>query len=103
MRYQLTLQFHGDSLDDYDAIIALENELNEELGDSAEVDGHDVGSGQANVFILTSDPLTTFQRAKPVLERKQYLQAARAAYRPVQGEHYTVIWPENSTTEFRVI
>ena len=42
MQFQLTLQFRGDSLGDYDAIAALKGELTEELGDSAEVDGHDV-------------------------------------------------------------
>jgi hypothetical protein len=39
MNYQLVLQFRGDSLADYDGMVALENELIEELGDSADVDG----------------------------------------------------------------
>jgi len=33
--YQLVLQFRGGSLDDFDAMVALEEELTEELGDSA--------------------------------------------------------------------
>jgi hypothetical protein len=48
VQYQLTLQFRGDSLADYDAMIALEHELTEQLGDSADVDGHDCGSGETN-------------------------------------------------------
>jgi hypothetical protein len=32
VKYQLTLQFRGDSLSDYDAMIALEQELTEKLG-----------------------------------------------------------------------
>jgi hypothetical protein len=44
-RYQLALQFRGDSLADYDQMIALEDRLIEDLGRSAEVDGHDCGSG----------------------------------------------------------
>ena len=96
MQYQLTLQFRGDSLDDYDAMIALEDELAEELRDSADIDGHDVGSGETNIFILTSDPAATFHRIKPMLERTSHLQTATAAYRAVNGERYTVIWPEGS-------
>jgi hypothetical protein len=61
LKYQLTLQFRGDSLDDYDAMIALEAELTAELGDSADVDGHDCGSGETNIFIFTRDPSATFQ------------------------------------------
>ena len=56
MQYQLTLQFRGDSLGDYDAMVALEDELTEQVGDSAEVDGHDCGSGETNIFIFTPDP-----------------------------------------------
>ena len=92
-RCKLILQFHGDSIDDYDAMVALENELTKVLGDSADVEGHDVGSGETNIFILTSDPEATFQRAKPVLERTERLRAVTAAYREVNASHYIVIWP----------
>jgi hypothetical protein len=86
MQYQLTLQFRGDSLDDYDAMVTLEDELTKELGDSVDVDCHDVGSGETNIFIFTSDPAATFHRVRPVLERTQHLQAVTAAYREVDGE-----------------
>jgi hypothetical protein len=102
MDYQLVLQFRGDSLRDLDATVALEDELIEELGDAADVDGHDVGSGETNIFIFTSDPAATFHQARPVLERRQQLQAVTAAYREVEGEQFTVIWPEGSRREFRV-
>jgi hypothetical protein len=102
MKYQLTLQFRGDALDDYDAMVALEDELTEALGDSADVDGHDCGSGETNIFIFTSDPAATFHRVRPVLERTRHLQAVTAAYREVDGERYTVIWPEGSQREFTV-
>src|SRR5436190_22804080 len=91
MDYQLVLQFRGDSLDDFDAMVALEEELREELGDSADVDGHDVGSGETNIFIFTSDPAATFRRARPALERRQQLQSVTVAYREVEGEQFTVI------------
>ena len=103
MDYQLVLQFRGDSLADFDTLVALEDELTEELGDSADVDGHDFGSGTGNIFIFTSDPAVTFQQVRPVLERRQELQAVTAAFREVEGEHYTVIWPEGSQAEFTIM
>ena len=102
MKYQLVLQFRGDSLSDYDAMLALEDELITELGDSADVDGHDAGSGEMNIFILTDDPVATFRRSLPVLERTQALPKATAAYRLVNGDKYTVVWPEGSTDGFKV-
>ena len=100
--YQLVLQFRGDSLADYDAMVALETELIAELADSAKVDGHDVGSGETNIFIFTADPVRTFRQAMVVLERKRCLGAVTAAHRPALGEEYTVIWPEGFSGEFRV-
>src|SRR5436190_21316646 len=70
MRYQLVLQFRGDSLADYDAMVALEDQLIDDLGHSAKVDGHDCGSGETNIFIFTSDPSVTFWRIRQTLERE---------------------------------
>lgn len=103
MNYQLVLQFAGDTLADYDAMIALENQLIEDLGHSAKVDGHDCGSGETNIFIFTSDPSVTFWRVRHTLQREGRLQSVTAAYRPVDGEQFTVLWPEGSQREFRVI
>ena len=55
MRYQLVLQFAAAMLSDYDALVALESQLIGVLGNSA-INGHDLGSGQANIFIDTTDP-----------------------------------------------
>jgi hypothetical protein len=97
------MQFRGDSLEDFDEMIALEDQLIEAFGDSADVDGHDMGSGERNIFVFTADPERTFLEAKPVLERARTLRSVTVAYRPVKGERYTVIWPEGSTTEFKII
>ena len=102
MRYQLVLQFRGHSLDDLDAIIALEDSLIEPLAGVAEVDGHDIGSGEANVFIFTPDPIGTFDAIRPILDRAKLLTAVTAAYRSDSGSTYTVVWPAQSTHAFRV-
>jgi len=94
--HQLVLQFAGDSTQDLDALIALEDSLIEELGDSADVDGHDIGSGECNIFIFTEDPLLTFERAKSVLERSNSLKDVKAAYRLIGYDKFTTIWPDAS-------
>ena len=73
-----------------------------QLRGTAKVDGHDVGSGERNIFIFTSDPAATFHQARPVLEREYQLESVTAAYREVEGEQFTVIWPEDSGEAFRV-
>ena len=101
MRYQLVLQFRGDTLADYDAMVALEDRLIEDLAHSAKVDGHDCGSGETNIFIFTTDPAATFWRVRQTLQREGRLQTVTAAYREVAGESYTVLWPEGQT-EFSI-
>lgn len=86
MDYLLVLQCKGDLLADYDLMVALESDLIEALSDTAEVDGHDVGSGETNIFIITSTPMPTFERAKAVLERAGLLGVVSAAYRPIAGD-----------------
>jgi hypothetical protein len=100
MRYQLVLQFRGDSLADYDQIVALENKLIEDLDQTANVDGHDCGADETNIFIFTSDPGATFWRIRQRLRQEGQLESVRAAYRPVDGERFTMIWPEGSTQAF---
>ena len=95
MQFQLVLQFNGDSLGDYDALVTLEDELIQELGDTADVDGHDIGAGETNIFIVTSEPEITFRHAKAVLNRSKLLGAVTAAFRPVGGQKFTVLWPAN--------
>lgn len=102
MKYQLALQFPGRSGADYESMVALESALSTALGETAEVDGHDVGTDVMNLFIFTNDPAATFEQAKPVLERREQLDWVTAAYREVEGERYTVIWPADWRKEFRI-
>jgi hypothetical protein len=102
MRYQLVLQFRDRSLDDLDAIVALEDSLIEQLAADAEVDGHDIGSGETNIFIFTSDPSGTFSAIQPVLDHAGLLHEATVAYRPVDGNAYTIVWPAHIREVFRV-
>ena len=56
MKYRLVLQFFGESIGDYDVLIAFETRLIEALGPTHAVDGHDFGSGKMNIFVDSNDP-----------------------------------------------
>ncbi len=99
-KYQLVLQFSHAGLDDYDALITLEDSLIAKLGHDL-VDGHDCGSGEMNIFILTDFPDATFAKCLCVLNESQ-ANVLKAAYRLLSGDEFTVLWPKNSKQEFTV-
>jgi hypothetical protein len=103
MRYQLVIQFPAESLADYDAMVALEDCLIADVGTSAEVDGHDFGSGTANIYIFTTEPEMTFWRVRQRLKQDGKLESVTAAHRPVDGNDYTVIWPKDSKKPFSIL
>jgi hypothetical protein len=101
MKYQLVVQWHAASIKDYDAMIEAEDALISQLSELHEVDGHDAGSGEVNIFILTNDFKKAFDEVKVVLQDKDFWVDARVAYREVNKSEYTVIWPVG-LTEFSI-
>jgi hypothetical protein len=97
MRFQLVIQFRPTRSLDFDRFVAIEDALISELGDFALVDGHDMGSGEFNIFILTDSPVGTFQRAQLLLQEMKPEGSMNVAYRDVDEEHYVVVWPPNLT------
>jgi hypothetical protein len=102
MKYQLVLQFPGRSMKDFDGLVALESEVANMLPDSAEVDGHDFGSGEMNIFILTDDPEGAFESVGPLMARQGLLSSMKAAYRDIESEEFKTLWPKN-LVGFRVL
>lgn len=103
MEYQLIIQFPAESLEDFDALIDLEERLIEAVGSTADIDGHDFGSGEANIFIFTSDPSATFDLLRDQLKHQNIIEKCKVAYRESDGEQYTVLWPTDFNEEFTVI
>jgi hypothetical protein len=66
------------------------------------VDGHDFGSGESNIFIVTDQPRYAFDVARAVIDRGPFKNQLRAAYRQQGGEEYVILWPEH-LEQFRVI
>jgi acyl carrier protein len=99
MKYQLVLQWPGSTLADYDAMVAIEDLLIGRLAGDSQVDGHDVGSGETNIFIGTNDPRATFEKIRVALSSHQgHWKDLRAAYRDIDGTSYTVLRPKGLKT-----
>jgi hypothetical protein len=65
----------------FEDLAALEDLLVEILPSHSVVDGHDFGSREFNIFILTGQPKESFHAAEKTIHHDRPLQALRAAYR----------------------
>ena len=99
--YQLVLQFPSLAVD-FDDVIAIEQELSDALGSSGNVDGHDFGQNEGNIFIFTDDPERTLEDVLPLLRGSSCERDTTVAYRTVGGEEYTVIWPNGYKGRFSI-
>ena len=100
-KYQLVAQWGSDSMDSYDEMIRTEDALLDRLTTRHSVDGHDVGSGEVNIFVNTNDVQAAYAEVKAVLQAEGRWDGVRIAYRPHRGEEYSILWPE-SLREFQV-
>ena len=97
MKYQLVMQFPEAIYGDLDYIAELEEKFDDSLVD-AEVDGHDIGNGEVNIFIHTNHPMETFEATKNILEEEGLdFNAIKIAYREFANEQYIPIWPSDLT------
>lgn len=101
MQSQLVLKFRRPALD-ATGVAGLERQLRDTLGESVEMDGHNDGLRDIDVFIITEDPASTFRRCKPVLEQMQVLDRVVVAHRFVGGLQFKVIWPLRWDRKFSV-
>lgn len=99
-QYQIVIQW-DDEDGDFDFLIEIEEALLGALSSNHEIDGHDMGSGEANIFIISHDPMLAFSEIKDALTGKLAMDDVRIAYRDLQGDAFTVLWPEG-LSEFNV-
>lgn len=74
-------------------MIWVEEGLIEGIDNIALVDGHDAGSGEVNIFLLTNDPHRAFKEVKRVLGSKDFMIGLKAAFRERTQSDYQIIWP----------
>ena len=96
-KYQIVLQLPASSIRDYDAMIELEETIMRSLGNLGSVDGHDAGSGEMNIFILTDEPELSFKRVKQVLGTKDFMPDLKVAFREVGKDEFTILHPKDLT------
>lgn len=102
MKYQLVLQWPAASIKDYETMIEIEDVVTENLSEGSDVDGHDAGSGEMNIFIHTDDPVFAFNEVKATLGSRDFWVDARVAYREITKSEYTILWPKD-LVEFKVV
>jgi len=97
MNYHVVVQMSPSSLDDFDRMIALEEELITTLGDVGEVDGHDAGQGEVNIFILTNEPRQIYERLRLTPKARDLMPELRIAYRSIDGDEFKILHPPGLT------
>ena len=73
MKYQLVLQWPVPEIN-FDKLIEIEDLLIQRLPGDHQVDGHDFGSGESNIFLLTDDPKTCWENVWRILGANEIVQ-----------------------------
>lgn len=104
MNHQLVLQFQGDDAATLEKVIELEDRLIEALNrvSGADVDGHEPGDGVINLSLLAKNPAGVWEKIEPLVEAaaSEDLEINAVAYRPIDGDDFTVLWPADYEGEF---
>lgn len=98
--YQLVLEFHGDSPEEFERVVAVQEKLNDALT-TGEVDGNDVGQGIVNIFIITNEPKRCFEEAMQYIAGTKP-QPAAAGFRNLGEDDYERVWPPGDVTPFKL-
>jgi len=101
MTYQLVLQLPVSKTTDFDLLLDLESRLIIGLRDNHNVDGHDFGSGEMNIFIHTGNPNQAFSEIRQLIDFDEFPNS-QVAYRNLEENGYTRLWPENCSESFSV-
>ena len=95
MEYLLVLQLPSySSPGEYDLLISLEESIGEGVGNFATVDGHDIGSGEMNIFFFNEKPKLTFERIDVRPSVANHMSNMKVGYREVAEDEYTPLYPE---------
>lgn len=104
MNHQLVLQFIGDEDDTVDKVIDLEDRLIDALEGltSVDVDGHEVGEGVINLSLHAKNAPRIWEKIEPLIEEAalENLDINAVAYRSLDSDDYTVLWPVDFDDEF---
>ncbi len=101
--HQLVLQFPASAFSTFDELVQYEDALIDTLDHNHEVDGHDIGSGEVNFFILTEDPESAWTVIRHAGGGTLLLHhGLQAAARRLDGEVYERFWPVDDERDFHI-
>ncbi len=104
MNHQLVLQFQGDDPITLEKVIELEDRLIDALDGStaAEVDGHEPGNGVINLVLLAKNAAKVWEKIEPMIEEAAAddLEINAVAFRQLDTDDFTVLWPTDFDGEF---
>ncbi len=98
LRFQLVVQFDYSSVSDRAFLLRFEEDLRKQIEGHSEVDGHDFGSGEMNIFIFTDEPQQVCAFVIEAARKVAKTPPMRMAYRLLQADEYEVLWPPELTT-----
>ncbi len=75
-------------------MIAIEDAIIAGLGDIGSVDGHDAGSGEMNIFVLTNNPQAAFDKIRQLLGTQDFMNEMRVAFRELGQDEFTILYPQ---------
>jgi hypothetical protein len=102
MKYQLVLQFPAGDKADFDKLLDLEGKIVNQIGSDHEVDGHDFGCSEMNIFIHTDDVEAAFFDIQKVISINTF-PGLKVAYRLLEAEEYTLLWPNEKGGTFSIL
>jgi hypothetical protein len=96
---QLVIQFPLKALNpdrsEFGAVIAIEERLERLSKGAYDVDGHDAGMGEMNIFIITESAVATFEAIKDHLPGER---SWRAGFRDLDSDDYSPLAPTGLAT-----
>lgn len=78
-------------------MIELEEVILGNLANLGCVDGHDAGSGEMNIFILTDCPKVAFNHIRQIPVMRNVMPDLKAAYREIGKNDFTILHPVGLT------
>jgi len=103
MRYVLVFQFEGTYFASHAELVAFEDRLRAALPRTCTVDGHDVGSGTTNFFVLTPSPIAAHERFRRTIATRAIERKLRVSFRLETGDQWMNLWPRRDARPFALL